>query len=69
MICKTCNKNIENSNFCPNCGMPITEIAIKIEKAKQDSTKLKLIAEIVNNTKDERTLDFLKELTNKISLN
>lgn len=69
MVCKKCSKNIESGNFCPNCGTAISEIAVKIEKAKADAIKLKLIAEIVNKTADEKTLCLLKDMTNKISNN
>ena len=67
MVCNVCKKEIdEKSNFCPNCGKAISDIAKKIEDTKITATKLKVVAEIVEKIDDVKTLDVLKKYAAKI---
>lgn len=62
MHCKNCNELIEQANFCPHCGHPISEDAIKLENVKTINIRLETLLKLSKLTDDEKTLSAIKNL-------
>lgn len=60
-ICKTVT-----SNYCPNCGAPLTKESIELEKNKVLNTRLETLLKLTQNIDDEKTLLIIKDLISKI---
>lgn len=63
--CKTLN--FEDANFCTMCGHPITANAIVLDKQRKTTHQLELLNSLINIVEDVKTLNTLKEYTNKLS--
>lgn len=67
-ICKVCEKEIDkNFNFCPFCGMALTEIAKRLNKEKFDIIRLKFINELTEKIDDKKSLEVLNKIASKVS--
>lgn len=65
--CMYCNAkmNSEKFNFCPNCGNPLTDNAIRLREQQDKKVKLEVLANLTEKIDDEKMLkilsDFIKE--------
>ncbi len=61
--CAYCDKkvDIENQNFCPVCGNPLTEDGENLRHEQIVSEKLKLLSELSRSVKDPATLKTIQE--------
>ena len=58
-ICPKC-KTEASTNFCANCGLPLTENAIALKKQREKNLKLELLTEVISLVNDPRSLEALK---------
>ena len=61
--CMCCNFEYD---YCPNCGNPLNEKAIELEKNKTLNIRLETLLKLTENIEDERTLRLIKDLISKI---
>lgn len=67
-ICTECSQKVEeNFNFCPHCGLALSEMAKKLDQQKTINAQLVLIASLMNETSDVKTLNLLKEWATKLA--
>ena len=66
MKCEKCQTIITDYNYCPTCGMPLTENAIELEKNKTLNTRLETLLKLTETIDDEKTLILIKDLITKI---
>ncbi len=64
--CPACNQGInEEYHFCPYCGEPITKLSKEVGRRQDALAQLKLLAYLIDNVQDEKTLNLLENLINK----
>ena len=68
MKCKNCQAEIQDFNYCPVCGEPLTDKAVEVEKQKVLNIRLETLLKLTKTTDDEKTLLLIKELISKIKL-
>lgn len=66
MKCLNCKHEIYEYDFCPYCGTPISELAKKVEIKKNTNIRLETLLKLVNLIDDDKTLNIIKELVNKL---
>lgn len=66
MKCENCGKEVENANYCSNCGNAITKLAKEYEKVKTNGIKLEILLELSEKANDEKTKEFIKTVFKKI---
>jgi predicted amidophosphoribosyltransferase len=66
MKCLNCKHEIYEYDFCPHCGTPISELAKKVEIKKNTNIRLETLLKLVNLIDDDKTLNIIKELVNKL---
>lgn len=69
MHCKNCNELIEQANFCPHCGHPISEEAIKLDNIRTTNIRLETLLKLSESTNDEKALLSIKNLIEKLKEN
>lgn len=62
MECKKCKNIVENENYCPKCGYPLTKTAIEIENKKVNNIRLETLLRVCELTDHEETLLAIKDL-------
>ena len=69
-ICENCNNIIsEKYEFCPYCSAPLTEKAKKLENQKAINAQLIMLANLIREVNDEKTLRILDKYIKTISKN
>lgn len=69
-VCEECKSDVENGfEFCPVCSAPLTETAKKLEEQKAINAQLVLVAKLMHEIDDEKTLKLLNEIAKKLVLN
>lgn len=69
-FCEECKSQIDdNFDFCPFCGKAISLKAQKLENQKMINANLVLIAKLIDETNDIKTLEILNKLAKKLSNN
>lgn len=64
--CPKCAKEISTEyHFCPYCGESITKLSKEVGRRQDALAQLKLLAYLIDNVQDEKTLNLLENLTNK----
>ena len=66
MKCSHCEAEINNYNYCPNCGTPLTENTINLENTKILNTRLETLLKVTEIIDDEKALNTIKELVLKL---
>ncbi len=67
-FCEECKNEInENFDFCPYCSLPQTETAKMLEEQKMINAQLVLIAGLVREIEDPKSLYILSNLAKKLS--
>ena len=66
MKCKICEAMLPGYNYCPNCGRPLSEKAIEVEKNKVLNSRLETLLKLAENIEDEETLILIKKLISTI---
>lgn len=66
MNCDKCGININETNYCENCGTPISPLAKEYEKVKKDTIKLELLNELMSFDIDDKTKNVIKNMIDKI---
>lgn len=64
--CPNCNKIANETNFCAECGAPLSDIAKDLENQKTIQTKLETIKDMIALTEDVETLKLLKAYARNI---
>lgn len=66
--CPFCQTELtDKTNFCPICGEPITTMAKTLQVQKEKSAQIKLLSVLIDNTKDEKTLQMYEYLIKKLN--
>lgn len=69
-ICENCNNILDSGfDFCPYCSAPITEKAEKLESQKAVNAQLVMLANLIREISDEKTLRILEKYIRTISKN
>lgn len=67
-ICNECDNILEeNFDFCPYCSEPISDRAKMLEKQKAINAQLVLIASLMKEVSDTKTLKLLNEYAKKLA--
>ncbi len=67
-ICNECGNIMEeNFDFCPYCSQPISDRAKMLEKQKAINAQLVLIASLMKEVSDTKTLKILNEYAKKLA--
>ena len=67
-ICESCKKELlTDYNFCPYCGIALTDIAKRLNKEKVDVIKLKFLSNLADQIEDKKVLSKIKQIANKIA--
>jgi len=68
--CENCEKLVEeNFDFCPYCSAPLTEQAKKLEETKAINAQLIMLATLIKETSDPKTLLILDKYVKLLSKN
>lgn len=66
--CDNCNNFLENSfEFCPYCSNPISDRAKKLENDKSINAQLIILANLIKNVDDPKTLYEIDKLIKALS--
>ncbi|MBE5745800.1 MAG: hypothetical protein E7359_00725 [Clostridiales bacterium] len=66
--CKICNSLVvEDFEFCPYCGAPITKKAQQLENTKTVNSQLVLLASLIRNIEDTKSLYVIDKFIKKLS--
>lgn len=67
MICPTCKYEIvEDSNFCHNCGMAISQTAQNVKMLEQKNAQITILGKLVPMLKNTEDLLVVKNLINRL---
>ena len=62
-ICSKCNNLVgEHDNFCKVCGVPLSTEATILKSEVDMAIKLETVKELVELTKDEKIIEYLRNL-------
>ena len=67
MKCLNCTKEINDFDFCPHCGTPISDVAKQVEIKKNTNIRLETLLKLTTLIDDEKTLIIIKELVDKLN--
>lgn len=68
LICENCNNEIKKGfNFCPICGAALTVSAEKLEKDKTINAQLVILANLIKEVDDTKTLYVIEKYIKKLS--
>lgn len=66
--CQTCNNLlIEDFEFCPYCGSPISKKALELENTKLVNSQLVMLANLIRNIEDPKSLYVIDKYIKKLS--
>ena len=66
MKCINCKEEVNNFDFCPHCGTPLSEAARSIEIQKNINIRLETLLKISQLTDDEKTLELIENIANQL---
>lgn len=66
MNCEKCGNIVSETNYCPNCGNPISKLAKEYDKVNTNSIKLEVLNELSKKDIDEKTKEIIKDMISKM---
>ena len=66
MNCEKCGNVVSETNYCSNCGNPISLLAKEYDKVSKNSIKLEVLNELSKKDIDEKTKEIIKDMISKI---